>query len=175
MNWRSPEKLFEDLFIGERLRLCPWSLALAFASSIPVLGLGRACPRKGCPWSRIFFVSLVLASNLLSSTPPLILGLIFTLMRRYCTDAVQHILVQGCPQYLGMGCIIHFLSFSGPHNSDCLYNFYPETCVRPRFCEGGCWSGLNQNLKYFCYLGGMLSKLMQLKRITKGWLEAVAG
>ena len=45
--------------------LCPWSLA----SSIPVLGLERVCPRKGCPWPRIFFVSL--ASSLVSSTPPL--------------------------------------------------------------------------------------------------------
>ena len=36
------------------MRLCPWSLALA--SSIPVLGLERFCPRKGCPWPwpRIF-------------------------------------------------------------------------------------------------------------------------
>ena len=60
-------------FFGEHLRLCPWSLALA--SSIPVLGLESVCPRKGCPWPwpRIFFVSLalVLASSLVSSTPPL--------------------------------------------------------------------------------------------------------
>ena len=58
------------------MRLCPWSLALA--SSIPVLGLERFCPRKGCPWPwpwpRIFFVSLALAlaSSLVSSTPPLV-------------------------------------------------------------------------------------------------------
>ena len=47
--------------------MCPRSLA----SSIPVLGLERFCPRKGCPWPwpRIFFVSL--ASSLVSSTPPL--------------------------------------------------------------------------------------------------------
>ena len=61
----------EDLlfFFGEHLHLCTWSLA----SSIPVLGLERVCPRKGCPWSwpRIFFVSLALASSLVSSTPPL--------------------------------------------------------------------------------------------------------
>ena len=76
---RSPEKhfwwpffgdrlkiLFEDLFMenarklflktffcfGEHLRLCPWSLSLA--SSIPVLGLERVCPRQGCLWPRIF-------------------------------------------------------------------------------------------------------------------------
>ena len=58
----------EDLFFfGEHLRLCPWSLALA--SSTPVLGLESVCPRKGCPWPRIFFVSL--ASSLVSSTPPM--------------------------------------------------------------------------------------------------------
>ena len=65
----------EDLFFfffGEHLRLCPWSLALA--SSIPVLGLESVCPRNCCPWPwpRIFFVSLALASSLVSSTPPLI-------------------------------------------------------------------------------------------------------
>ena len=52
------KKTFEDLFFffGEHLRLCPWSLA----SSIPVLGLKRVCPRKAvlgpgfflCPWPR---------------------------------------------------------------------------------------------------------------------------
>ena len=51
------------------LRQCPWSLALA--SSIPVLGLESVCPRKGCPLPRTFFVSLALASSLVSSTPPL--------------------------------------------------------------------------------------------------------
>ena len=51
------------------MRLCPWSLALA--PSFPVLGLERVCPRKGCPWSPIFFVALTLASSLVSSTPPL--------------------------------------------------------------------------------------------------------
>ena len=61
---------YEDLFFGEHLHLCPWSLALA--SSIPVLGLESVCPRKGCPWPwpRIFFVSLAL--SLVSSTPPLL-------------------------------------------------------------------------------------------------------
>ena len=36
-----------------------------------VLGLERACPRKGCPWPRTFFVSL--ASSLVFSTPPLLI------------------------------------------------------------------------------------------------------
>ena len=66
----------EDLFFfWVHLRLCPWSLALA--SSIPVLGLERVCPRKGCPWPwpQIFFVSLALASSLVSSTPPLVITL----------------------------------------------------------------------------------------------------
>ena len=72
--WRSLEKfLRRPFFLGEHLRLCPWSLALA--SSIPVLGLESVCPRKGCPWPwawpRIFLVSL--ASSLVSSTPPLII------------------------------------------------------------------------------------------------------
>ena len=76
LNWSCLENFFEDLFFGEHLRLCPWSLALA--SSIPVLGLESVCPRKGCPWPwpwpRIFFVSLALAlaSSLVSSTPPLL-------------------------------------------------------------------------------------------------------
>ena len=67
----------EDLFFfffESTCALCPWSLALA--SSIPVLGLESVCPRKGCPWPwpwpRIFFVSLALASSLVSSTPPLL-------------------------------------------------------------------------------------------------------
>ena len=57
----------KTFFFGEHLRLYPWSLA--FASSNPVLGLERVCPRKGCPWPRVFFVSL--ASSLMFSTPPL--------------------------------------------------------------------------------------------------------
>ena len=61
MNWKSPEKLFWKPFFLEHLRLCLWFLALA--SSIPILGLERVCPRKGCPspWPRIFFVFLALA------------------------------------------------------------------------------------------------------------------
>ena len=47
-------------------------VSLALASSIPVLGLESVCPRKGCPWPRIFFLSLALASSLVSSTPPLL-------------------------------------------------------------------------------------------------------
>ena len=39
-------------------------------SSIPVLGIERFCPQKGCPWPRIFFVSLAL--SLVSLTPPLV-------------------------------------------------------------------------------------------------------
>ena len=51
-------------------------VSLALASSIPVLGLERVCPRKGCPWSWIFLVSL--ASSLVSSTPPLVITVINT-------------------------------------------------------------------------------------------------
>ena len=78
--WRSPEKfLWRPFFflLESTCALCPWSLALA--SSIPVLGLESVCPRKGCPWPwpwpRIFFVSLALASSLVSSTPPLVFPL----------------------------------------------------------------------------------------------------
>ena len=91
MNWRSPEKNFEDLsfFFGEHLRLCPWSLA----SSIPVLGLERFCPRKGCPcpWPRIFLVSLALASSLVSSTPPLLIALPHNLSAIF-DDAISNII-----------------------------------------------------------------------------------
>ena len=55
ITWKIFVKTF-FFFFGEHLRLCPWSLALA--SSIPVFGLERVCPRKGCPWpwpwTRIF-------------------------------------------------------------------------------------------------------------------------
>ena len=73
------------------MRLCPWSLALA--SSIPVLGLERFCPRKGCPWPwpwpRIFFVSLALAlaSSLVSSTPPLVEAIVPSLVVHQGYDA----------------------------------------------------------------------------------------
>ena len=40
------KKFWWPFFFWEHLRLCPWFLA----SSIPVLGLERVCPRKGCPW-----------------------------------------------------------------------------------------------------------------------------
>ena len=81
----------KTFFFGEHLRLCPWPLALA--TSIPVLGIERVCPRKGCPWPwpRIFFVSLALASSLVSSTPHLLFCLMFIMTSyffhvksRYC-------------------------------------------------------------------------------------------
>ena len=73
------------------MHLCPWSLALA--SSVPVLGFERFCPRKGCPWPwpwpRIFFVSLALAlaSSLVSSTPPLLLRFLICVLptKNCCT------------------------------------------------------------------------------------------
>ena len=61
----------EDLFFSRRALAL---VSLALASSIPVFGLESVCPRKGCPWPRIFFVSLALASSLVSSTSPLLLG-----------------------------------------------------------------------------------------------------
>ena len=67
--WDRLKKFSEVLFFGEHLRLCPWSLA----SNVPVLDLESVCPRKSCPWPwpRIFFMSLALASSLVSSTAPL--------------------------------------------------------------------------------------------------------
>ena len=63
--WRLPEKFLLGLFFfGEHLRLCPWFLA----SSIPVLVFERVCPRKGCPWPRIFFCVLGLEPCVLDST-----------------------------------------------------------------------------------------------------------
>ena len=63
-------------FCGDRLKnfckdLFFFLRALALVSL--VLGLESVCPRKGCPWPwpRIYFVSLALASSLVSSTPPL--------------------------------------------------------------------------------------------------------
>ena len=65
------------------MRLCLWSLALA--SNILVLGLERVCPWKGCPWPwpRIIFVSLALASSLMSSTPPLGVTHFFSVARKW--------------------------------------------------------------------------------------------
>ena len=47
---------------------------MSLALSVPVLGLERICPRKGCLWPRILFVSL--ASSLVSSTSPLLLSIV---------------------------------------------------------------------------------------------------
>ena len=72
MNWRSPEKNFWRPFFFRR------TLAPVFL----VLGLGL---EHSCPWPRevlsserlslasVFFVSLALASSLVSSTPPLVI------------------------------------------------------------------------------------------------------
>ena len=55
-------------------------VSLALASSISVLGLESVCSRKCCPWPwpQIFFVSLALASSLVSSTLPMLLIVITT-------------------------------------------------------------------------------------------------
>ena len=60
----------ENLQIIILKKLCP--LSLTFASTIPVLGRERVCPRKVGPWPQIFCESLALASNVARSTPPLI-------------------------------------------------------------------------------------------------------
>ena len=79
------KKFLKTFFFGEHLRLCPWFLALA--SSIPVFGLERVCPRKGCPWPWIFFVSL--ASSLVSSTPPLLRRTRIVLRTIFCFDCKE--------------------------------------------------------------------------------------
>ena len=40
------KNFFEDFFFLRTLA----AVSLVLASSIPVLGLERVCPRKGCPW-----------------------------------------------------------------------------------------------------------------------------
>ena len=61
--WNAWKIFWKTFFCGDRLK------------NFCELGLESVCPRKGCPWPwpRIFFVSL--ASSLVSSTPPLVLGL----------------------------------------------------------------------------------------------------
>ena len=70
---RSPEKIFEDLFFFWR--------ALALVSLVLGLGLEHSCPwpreclsseRLSLALASNFFVSLALASSLVSSTPPLL-------------------------------------------------------------------------------------------------------
>ena len=59
--WKTPEtsrKIWEDLYCFPRLRwpekdLRPF-FSKTFAPISLVLGLERVCPRKGCPWPRIF-------------------------------------------------------------------------------------------------------------------------
>ena len=69
--WKKFLKTFFIFVIGEHLHLCPWSLAL----SIPVLGLESVCPRKGCPWARIFCVlGLGLEPWVLDSTSDALYG-----------------------------------------------------------------------------------------------------
>ena len=55
-NFAENLRLFEPrpFFYESSFALCPWSF-----------GIERVCPRKVCPWPRIFFVS---------STPPLVVS-----------------------------------------------------------------------------------------------------
>ena len=80
--WSAWKIFWKTCFCGDRLKnfvktfFLFWRalalMSLALASSIPVLGLESVCPRNCCPWPRIFFVSLALASSLVFSTPPLL-------------------------------------------------------------------------------------------------------
>ena len=65
ITWK---KILKTFFFGEHLRLWPWFLA----SSIPVLGLKRSVFGTAVIGLGFFFVSLALASRLVSSTPPLV-------------------------------------------------------------------------------------------------------
>ena len=47
--WKTPEKKLKTFFLRT-------FLPVSLASSIPVLGLERICPRKGCPSPQIFYV-----------------------------------------------------------------------------------------------------------------------
>ena len=53
------------MIVNSTLHSWPWPRAFLFLTS------RKVCLRKGCPWPRIFFVSLALASSLVSSVPPL--------------------------------------------------------------------------------------------------------
>ena len=75
LTWRSPEKKFLRPFFWDRLKeffedlFFLFRRTLASVSLVLGLGLERFC---SWPWPRNFFVSLALASSLMSSTPPLV-------------------------------------------------------------------------------------------------------
>ena len=102
--WRSPKNVVEDLFLvfGEHLppvslvlglkHFCPLpreslfskGLSLALTSNIPVLCLERVLFSEGLflALESDFFVSLALASSLVSSTPPLVTNYVTKLHSR---------------------------------------------------------------------------------------------
>ena len=69
MNWRSPEKLFWKPFLG--ITFAAVSLVLGLEHSCPWPQEGRFLERLSLALASDFFVSLALASSLVSSTPPL--------------------------------------------------------------------------------------------------------
>ena len=82
--WRpfSPKKFFWKPFFWDCLKKIFWKpffwRTLAPVSLVLGLGLERICP---WPWPRIFFVFLTLASSLVSSTPPVMLSMLFFQIR----------------------------------------------------------------------------------------------
>ena len=94
-NFREDLFFFFFFFLESTCALCPWSLALA--SSISVLGLEHFCPwpreclsseRLSLALASDFFVSLALASSLVSSTPPLVSWLLMFLFLWWDLEAV---------------------------------------------------------------------------------------
>ena len=127
-------KTFFFFFLESTCALCPWSLALA--SSIHVLGLESVCPRKGCPWPwpwpRIFFVSLALASSLVSSTPPLVNAWChFRFLFKCCFFVLLTInccflcfcLLEVKPQFTRLMCFNFNLSYESPKSCN-MYKKY---------------------------------------------------
>ena len=62
--WIAGKKIFEELFFREHLRLCPWRWPHSFLSLA-----SRGSVLEGLSLASDFFVSLALASSLVSSTP----------------------------------------------------------------------------------------------------------
>ena len=77
--------------------MCPWSLA--WASSIPVLGLESVCPRKGCPWPLASDFFCVLGLGL----EPCVLN--STSVNQICNSRALAIIVIATLQYCQLRCL----------------------------------------------------------------------
>ena len=117
------------------------SLVLGLGSSIPVLGLESVCPRKGCPWPwpRIFFVSLALASWLVSSTPPLIIYQVIENPIQMCDSECLWIKIKNFDAKFTLGIVYR----------------HPRTQTALQFLEdfSKCLDSLNKDSEYYYILG----------------------